>query len=177
MDSIKILFEIIVTLVIPAKIDVEIVPPTAVTTNKTEHGNKSMIFMSPTNIISSSVREFKLFKVPLQTIKQATNNFRSPLTTSSGHHLGACIALHAKKWSKCMEELCGFHDISLPKDEKFTVGTGSNPVAPTLVPLKFYFHEEIKKAAVSGIILLVGASSFNNISWGQSQWRNESYVK
>ncbi|KAI3751617.1 hypothetical protein L2E82_22708 [Cichorium intybus] len=42
---------------------------------------------------------------------------------------GACVALHAEKWSKCMEELCGFHDISLPKDEeKFPVGTGSNPV-------------------------------------------------
>lgn len=42
---------------------------------------------------------------------------------------GACIALNASKWSKCMEELCAFHDISLPADEeKFPVGTGSNPV-------------------------------------------------
>ncbi|KAL4556455.1 hypothetical protein LXL04_039108 [Taraxacum kok-saghyz] len=43
--------------------------------------------------------------------------------------VGACIALHADKWSKCMEELCAFHNISLPADEeKFPVGTGSNPV-------------------------------------------------
>ncbi|XP_023763630.1 lysine-specific demethylase JMJ21 [Lactuca sativa] len=42
---------------------------------------------------------------------------------------GACIALHANKWSNCMEELCAFHNISLPVDEeKFPVGTGSNPV-------------------------------------------------
>ncbi|KAK1432209.1 hypothetical protein QVD17_09103 [Tagetes erecta] len=42
---------------------------------------------------------------------------------------GACIALNTNKWSKCMEELCSFHNISLPADdEKFPVGTGSNPV-------------------------------------------------
>ncbi|KAL8231955.1 hypothetical protein R6Q57_001733 [Mikania cordata] len=42
---------------------------------------------------------------------------------------GACIALNTNKWSKCMEELCFFHNISLPADEeKFPVGTGSNPV-------------------------------------------------
>lgn len=42
---------------------------------------------------------------------------------------GACIALHANKWSKCMEEVCAFHNICLPTDEeKFPVGTGSNPV-------------------------------------------------
>ncbi|KAJ0752762.1 putative transcription factor & chromatin remodeling &Metalloenzymes JmjC family [Helianthus annuus] len=42
---------------------------------------------------------------------------------------GACIALNTNKWYKCMEELCSFHNISLPADEeKFPVGTGSNPV-------------------------------------------------
>ncbi|KAK9069527.1 hypothetical protein SSX86_011431 [Deinandra increscens subsp. villosa] len=42
---------------------------------------------------------------------------------------GACIALNTSKWSKCMEELCSFHNISMPADEeKFPVGTGSNPV-------------------------------------------------
>ncbi|KAL4574364.1 hypothetical protein LXL04_021193 [Taraxacum kok-saghyz] len=55
-------------------------------------------------------------------------------TRQNGHYdvmeiQGACIALHADKWSKCMEELCAFHNISLPADEeKFPVGTGSNPV-------------------------------------------------
>nr|XP_043615295.1 F-box protein At1g78280 [Erigeron canadensis] len=42
---------------------------------------------------------------------------------------GACIALNTNKWSTCMEELCAFHNISPPADEeKFPVGTGSNPV-------------------------------------------------
>nr|GFC93914.1 F-box protein At1g78280 [Tanacetum cinerariifolium] len=42
---------------------------------------------------------------------------------------GACIALNTNKWSTCMEELCAFHNFPLPADEeKFPVGTGSNPV-------------------------------------------------
>ncbi|PWA69426.1 transferase, transferring glycosyl group [Artemisia annua] len=42
---------------------------------------------------------------------------------------GACIALNTNKWSTCMEELCAFHNFPLPADEeKFLVGTGSNPV-------------------------------------------------
>ncbi|XP_071710088.1 lysine-specific demethylase JMJ21 [Rutidosis leptorrhynchoides] len=42
---------------------------------------------------------------------------------------GACIALNTNKWSKCMVELCSSHNISLPaNEEKFPVGTGSNPV-------------------------------------------------
>lgn len=42
---------------------------------------------------------------------------------------GACIALNTNKWCNCMEQLCAFHNISLPADEeKFPVGTGSNPV-------------------------------------------------
>nr|GEX43055.1 F-box protein At1g78280-like [Tanacetum cinerariifolium] len=48
------------------------------------------------------------------------------------HHVlefqGACIALNTNKWSTCMEELCAFHNFPLPADEeKFPVGTGSNP--------------------------------------------------
>ncbi|KAH9728478.1 TOG domain-containing protein [Citrus sinensis] len=50
-------------------------------------------------------------------------------------------------------------------------------VAPTLVPLlKFYFHEEVRKAAVSAMPELLRSAKLA-VEKGQSQGRNESYVK
>ncbi|KAF2314558.1 hypothetical protein GH714_027565 [Hevea brasiliensis] len=50
-------------------------------------------------------------------------------------------------------------------------------VAPTLVPLlKFYFHEEVRKAAVSAMPELLRSAKLA-VEKGFSQGRNESYVK
>ncbi|KAK9062401.1 hypothetical protein SSX86_019587 [Deinandra increscens subsp. villosa] len=50
-------------------------------------------------------------------------------------------------------------------------------VAPILVPLlKFYFHEEVRKAAVSAMPELLRSAKLA-VEKGQSQGRNESYVK
>ncbi|KAK9289466.1 hypothetical protein L1049_007621 [Liquidambar formosana] len=50
-------------------------------------------------------------------------------------------------------------------------------VAPTLVPLlKFYFHEEVRKAAVSAMPELLRSAKLA-VEKGQSQGRNESYIK
>ncbi|ERN20418.1 hypothetical protein AMTR_s00068p00103300 [Amborella trichopoda] len=50
-------------------------------------------------------------------------------------------------------------------------------VAPTLVPLlKFYFHEEVRKAAVSAMPELLRSAKLA-VEKGQSQGRDESYVK
>ncbi|XP_008804326.2 importin-5-like [Phoenix dactylifera] len=50
-------------------------------------------------------------------------------------------------------------------------------VAPTLVPLlKFYFHEEVRKAAVSAMPELLRAAKLA-VEKGLTQGRNESYVK
>ncbi|EOY10577.1 ARM repeat superfamily protein isoform 2 [Theobroma cacao] len=50
-------------------------------------------------------------------------------------------------------------------------------VATTLVPLlKFYFHEEVRKAAVSAMPELLSSAKLA-IEKGQSQVRNETYVK
>lgn len=50
-------------------------------------------------------------------------------------------------------------------------------VATTLVPLlKFYFHEEVRKAAVSAMPELLRSAKLA-VEKGQSQGRNESYVK
>ncbi|KAF2286233.1 hypothetical protein GH714_012141 [Hevea brasiliensis] len=50
-------------------------------------------------------------------------------------------------------------------------------VAPTLVPLlKFYFHEEVRKAAVSAMPELLRSAKLA-VEKGVSQGRNESYVK
>ncbi|PPR99750.1 hypothetical protein GOBAR_AA20920 [Gossypium barbadense] len=58
-----------------------------------------------------------------------------------------------------LEKFSGFKVIS-------EVGEGvSDMAALTLVPLKFYFHEEVKKAAVSAV------------EKGMAQGRNETYVK
>ncbi|XP_019083178.1 PREDICTED: importin-5-like [Camelina sativa] len=50
-------------------------------------------------------------------------------------------------------------------------------VAPILVPLlKFYFHEEVRKAAVSGMPELLRSAKLA-VEKGKSQGRNESYIK
>ncbi|GLT87421.1 hypothetical protein SLE2022_055060 [Rubroshorea leprosula] len=50
-------------------------------------------------------------------------------------------------------------------------------VAPILVPLlKFYFHEEVRRAAVSAMPELLSSAKLA-VEKGQSQGRNESYVK
>ncbi|XVF42566.1 hypothetical protein PTKIN_Ptkin01aG0373800 [Pterospermum kingtungense] len=50
-------------------------------------------------------------------------------------------------------------------------------VATTLVPLlKFYFHEEVRKAAVSGMPELLRSAKLA-VEKGQSQGRNETYIK
>ncbi|KAG2675220.1 hypothetical protein I3843_13G153800 [Carya illinoinensis] len=50
-------------------------------------------------------------------------------------------------------------------------------VAPTMVPLlKFYFHEEVRKAAVSAMPELLRSAKLA-VEKGQAQGRNESYVK
>ncbi|KAM5550342.1 hypothetical protein ABKV19_027497 [Rosa sericea] len=50
-------------------------------------------------------------------------------------------------------------------------------VAPTLVPLlKFYFHEEVRKAAVSAMPELLRSAKLA-VEKGQSQGHNESYIK
>nr|GEU75259.1 importin-5-like [Tanacetum cinerariifolium] len=50
-------------------------------------------------------------------------------------------------------------------------------VAPILVPLlKFYFHEEVRRAAVSAMPELLRSAKLA-VEKGQSQGRNESYVK
>ncbi|KAL0459870.1 UNVERIFIED_CONTAM: Importin-5 [Sesamum latifolium] len=50
-------------------------------------------------------------------------------------------------------------------------------VAPTLVPLlKFYFHEEVRKAAVSGMPELLRSAKLA-VEKGIAQGRNETYVK
>ncbi|KAK9941431.1 hypothetical protein M0R45_018032 [Rubus argutus] len=50
-------------------------------------------------------------------------------------------------------------------------------VAPTLVPLlKFYFHEEVRKAAVSAMPELLLSAKLA-IEKGQAQGRNETYIK
>ncbi|KAJ0982706.1 hypothetical protein J5N97_010961 [Dioscorea zingiberensis] len=50
-------------------------------------------------------------------------------------------------------------------------------VAPTLVPLlKFYFHEEVRKAAVSAMPELLRSAKLA-VEKGQTPGRNESYVK
>lgn len=50
-------------------------------------------------------------------------------------------------------------------------------VAPTLVPLlKFYFHEEVRKAAVSAMPELLRSAKLA-VEKGQSQGRNEAYIK
>ncbi|OUZ99546.1 HEAT [Macleaya cordata] len=50
-------------------------------------------------------------------------------------------------------------------------------VAPTLVPLlKFYFHEEVRKAAVSAMPELLRSAKLA-IEKGQAQGRNETYLK
>ncbi|CAH8256820.1 unnamed protein product [Arabidopsis lyrata] len=50
-------------------------------------------------------------------------------------------------------------------------------VAPILVPLlKFYFHEEVRKAAVSGMPELLRSAKLA-VEKGESQGRNESYIK
>ncbi|KAI9186439.1 hypothetical protein LWI28_017272 [Acer negundo] len=50
-------------------------------------------------------------------------------------------------------------------------------VATTLVPLlKFYFHEEVRKAAVSAMPELLRSAKLA-VEKGQSQGRNESYIK
>ncbi|RZC87778.1 hypothetical protein C5167_028230 [Papaver somniferum] len=42
---------------------------------------------------------------------------------------GACLALNVEKWSARMAEICAFHNFPSPSDdERFPVGTGSNPV-------------------------------------------------
>lgn len=42
---------------------------------------------------------------------------------------GACLALNVEKWSACLMEICIHHNFPLPTDdEKFPIGTGSNPV-------------------------------------------------
>ncbi|XP_020593236.1 F-box protein At1g78280 [Phalaenopsis equestris] len=42
---------------------------------------------------------------------------------------GACLALNVEKWSACLMEICTHYNLPLPiDDEKFPVGTGSNPV-------------------------------------------------
>ncbi|RVW46937.1 Importin-5 [Vitis vinifera] len=54
-------------------------------------------------------------------------------------------------------------------------------VAPTLVPLLIYFHEEVRKAAVSGsnltIVVVFVLLTIQFCGEGQSQGRNESYIK
>ncbi|CAL5421025.1 unnamed protein product [Camellia sinensis] len=50
-------------------------------------------------------------------------------------------------------------------------------VAPTMVPLlKFYFHEEVRKAAVSAMPELLRSAKLA-VEKGQSQGRNETYIK
>ncbi|KAG2671458.1 hypothetical protein I3760_14G137000 [Carya illinoinensis] len=50
-------------------------------------------------------------------------------------------------------------------------------VAPTMVPLlKFYFHEEVRKAAVSAMPELLHSAKLA-LEKGQAQGRNESYLK
>ncbi|PKA62450.1 hypothetical protein AXF42_Ash009336 [Apostasia shenzhenica] len=50
-------------------------------------------------------------------------------------------------------------------------------VAPTLVPLlKFYFHEEVRKAAVSAMLELLRSAKLA-VEKGQAQGRDEPYVK
>ncbi|KAF5471346.1 hypothetical protein F2P56_011788 [Juglans regia] len=50
-------------------------------------------------------------------------------------------------------------------------------VAPTMVPLlKFYFHEEVRKAAVSAMPELLRSAKLA-LEKGQAQGRNESYIK
>ncbi|MFS7960989.1 putative armadillo-like helical, importin beta family [Helianthus anomalus] len=52
-----------------------------------------------------------------------------------------------------------------------------NQVAPTLVPLlKFFFHEEVRKAAVSAMPELLRSAKLA-VEKGQSQGQNESYMK
>ncbi|XP_042493382.1 F-box protein At1g78280-like isoform X2 [Macadamia integrifolia] len=42
---------------------------------------------------------------------------------------GACLAMNTDKWASCMATICAFHNVPAPSDdEKFPVGTGSNPV-------------------------------------------------
>ncbi|XP_043689976.1 F-box protein At1g78280-like [Telopea speciosissima] len=42
---------------------------------------------------------------------------------------GACLAMNTDKWSSCMAKICAFHNLPAPSDdERFPVGTGSNPV-------------------------------------------------
>ena len=50
-------------------------------------------------------------------------------------------------------------------------------VAPTLVPLlKFYFHEEVRRAAVAAMPELLRSAKLA-VEKGLSQGRDESYVK
>ncbi|KAG9451442.1 hypothetical protein H6P81_011407 [Aristolochia fimbriata] len=42
---------------------------------------------------------------------------------------GASLALNIEHWSACLARICAFHDMPSPSDdERFPVGTGSNPV-------------------------------------------------
>lgn len=43
---------------------------------------------------------------------------------------GACLALNAERWLKCLTEVCAYHNLPSPtEDERLPVGTGSNPVS------------------------------------------------
>ncbi|XP_020257462.1 F-box protein At1g78280 isoform X2 [Asparagus officinalis] len=56
---------------------------------------------------------------------------------------GACLALNVDKWSNCAMEICAYHNLPSPLDEeKFPVGTGSNPV--------FLVSDHVVKICIEG---------------------------
>lgn len=73
---------------------------------------------SPSNIIGE--REIRAWLHKLWVLKPAMRKLIWK---------GACLALNVEKWSACLMEICTHHNLPLPTDdEKFPVGTGSNPV-------------------------------------------------
>lgn len=57
---------------------------------------------------------------------------------------GASIALNVDRWSTCAMEICTYHNLPSPlADEKFPVGTGSNPVSNFTLFVLYILNEAI----------------------------------
>ncbi|KAL0917493.1 hypothetical protein M5K25_012558 [Dendrobium thyrsiflorum] len=83
--------------------------------NEIDHYNT---ICSPSNILGE--REMRAWLHKLWVLKPAIRELVWK---------GACLTLNVEKWSSCLMNICTHHNLPLPMDdEKFPVGTGSNPV-------------------------------------------------
>ncbi|KAI7753357.1 hypothetical protein M8C21_011119 [Ambrosia artemisiifolia] len=74
---------------------------------------------------------------------------------------GACIALNTNKWSKCMEELCSFHNISLPADEEneqILMEYGLHPYSLSSMTSESGLKNHVPNILATGIVFLENGS-------------------